>query len=61
MEGGRGDALLWMLDFGVLDSLADSPPLPRSGLGWPREDRAEAAAAAVTGGAPAAGAAAARD
>lgn len=35
VEGGRGDALLWMLDFGILDSLADSPPLPRSGLGWP--------------------------
>lgn len=25
VEGGRGDALLWMLDFGFLDSLADSP------------------------------------
>ena len=57
VEGGRGDALLWMLNFGFLDSLADSPPLPRSGLGWPREDRA----AAATGVSSAAGAAAPRD
>lgn len=57
VEGGRGDALLWMLDFGFLDSLADSPSLPRSGLGWPHEGRA----AAATRGAPAASAAAPRD
>lgn len=57
MEGGRGDALLWMLDFGILDSLADSPPLPRSGLGWPHEGRAAAAAR----GAPASAAEAPRD
>lgn len=57
VEGGRGNALLWMLDFGFLDSLADSPSLPRSGLGWPHEGRA----AAATRGAPAASAAAPRD
>ncbi|XP_006863908.1 PREDICTED: myristoylated alanine-rich C-kinase substrate-like [Chrysochloris asiatica] len=44
-RGGRGDALpRRLLALGYLDSVADSPPLPRSGLGWRGRGRAAAAA-----------------
>lgn len=54
VEGRAGGRAPLDADFGFLTH-SHSPPLPRSGPGWPREDRAEAAAAAATGGAPAAG------